>query len=62
MSRFEDVERCSVDWRTYSSAKGTVLELIKSGHEIPPGSMIFEDPPDHEMYAASCPGCSRPAG
>jgi cytochrome P450 len=50
LSRFEDVERALVDWRTYSSAKGTVLELIKSGVEIPRGSIIFEDPPDHDLY------------
>src|SRR4029450_2634994 len=49
-SRFEDVERALVDWRTYSSARGTVLELIKSGVEIPRGSIIFEDPPDHDLY------------
>jgi cytochrome P450 len=48
--RFEDVERGLVDWRTYSSAKGTVLELIKSGMEIPPGSLIFEDPPGHDLH------------
>jgi cytochrome P450 len=50
ISRFDDVERALVDWRTYSSAKGTVLELIKSGMEIPPGSMIFEDPPNHDLH------------
>jgi cytochrome P450 len=50
LSRFEDVERALVDWRTYSSAKGSVLELIKSGVEIPRGSIIFEDPPDHDLY------------
>jgi cytochrome P450 len=50
LSRFDDVERCSVDWRTYSSAKGTLLELIQSGMEIPPGSIIFEDPPDHDLH------------
>jgi cytochrome P450 len=50
VSRFEDVERALVDWRTYSSARGTVLELIKSGVEIPRGSIIFEDPPDHDLY------------
>lgn len=50
LSRFEDVERCSVDWRTYVSSKGTVLELIKSGMEIPPGSIIFEDPPNHDLH------------
>jgi cytochrome P450 len=50
VSRFADVEQGLVDWRTYSSAKGTVLELIKSGMEIPPGSMIFEDPPNHNLH------------
>ena len=50
LSRFADVERSLVDWRTYSSAKGTILELIKSGMEIPPGSIIFEDPPDHDLH------------
>jgi cytochrome P450 len=49
LSRFEDVERALVDWRTYSSAKGTVLELIKSGMEMP-GSIIFEDPPHHDLH------------
>jgi cytochrome P450 len=50
LSRFDDVERGLVDWRGYSSAKGTLLELIKSGMEIPPGSIIFEDPPGHDMH------------
>ena len=52
LSRFEDVERCSVDWRTYISGRGTVLELIKSGMVIPPGSILFEDPPTHDLHRA----------
>jgi cytochrome P450 len=50
LSRFDDVEQALVDWRTYSSAKGTLLELIKSGMDIPRGSIIFEDPPDHDLH------------
>jgi cytochrome P450 len=50
LSRFEDVERAFVDWRTYSSAQGTILELIKADMEIPPGSIIFEDPPGHDLH------------
>ena len=50
LSRFDDVERCSVDWRTYISGKGSVLELIKSGIEMPPGNILFEDPPAHDMH------------
>ena len=37
LSRYEDVERCFVDWQTYSSAKGSVLEIIKSGSSSRPG-------------------------
>jgi cytochrome P450 len=50
VSRFEDVDRCSLDWETYVSSRGTVLELIKSGTELPPGSIIFEDPPAHHVH------------
>ena len=50
LSRFEDVERGLIDWKSYSSAKGSLLELIKSDFEIPPGSIIFEDPPAHNLH------------
>jgi cytochrome P450 len=50
LSRFDDVERCLVDWATYISSRGTVLELIKSGMEIPSGSIIFEDPAGHDRH------------
>ena len=50
VSRFEDVDHCSKDWETYISGKGTVLEIIKSGMELPPGSIIFEDPPTHHIH------------
>jgi cytochrome P450 len=50
LSRFEDVETGLQDWRTYSSAKGTLLELIKSGWQPPAGVFIFEDPPLHDVH------------
>jgi cytochrome P450 len=50
LSRFEDVERCLVDWKTYVSSQGTVLELIKAAIDMPPGSIIFEDPPAHDLH------------
>ena len=54
LSRFDDVERGLVDWRTFSSERGTLLELIQAvdrgDFEIPPGSIIFEDPPDHDLH------------
>jgi cytochrome P450 len=50
LSRFTDVEAGLIDWGTYSSAKGSVLELIKSGIELPPGIVLFEDPPLHDVH------------
>jgi cytochrome P450 len=50
LSRYDDVEKAFVDWQTYSSAKGSVLEIIKAGMEMPPGMFIFEDPPNHDLY------------
>jgi cytochrome P450 len=50
LSRFDDVERCSVDWRTYISGNGSVLEMIKSGVGGPPGLILFEDPPAHDLH------------
>jgi len=50
LSRFDDVEQCSADWKRYLSGRGTVLEIIKSGMEIPPGSILFEDPPAHDVH------------
>jgi len=50
LSRFDDVERSLVDKRTFSSARGGILELIKAGIEIPTGTLIFEDPPTHTIH------------
>jgi cytochrome P450 len=50
VSRFDDVERCMINWRTYRSGKGSVLEIIKQGVDIPPGSILFEDPPTHDVH------------
>jgi cytochrome P450 len=47
LSRYSDVRSGLVDRQTYISGRGDVLELIKSDFEIPPGSLIFEDPPIH---------------
>src|SRR4051794_186169 len=49
LSRFEDVERGCLDPATFISGKGGILELIKAGIEMPPGILIFEDPPSHTI-------------
>jgi cytochrome P450 len=50
LSRWSDVEPGLVNHRLFSSAKGTVLELIKANLDMPPGSIIFEDPPTHDIH------------
>ena len=46
LSRFQDVLQASTDADTFSSAHGTVLELMKE-EEYPYPMMIFRDPPEH---------------
>jgi cytochrome P450 len=47
LSRFADVEAGHKDPLTFSSARGTVLELMGGADLASTGSMIFMDPPDH---------------
>jgi len=50
VSRYDDVERGFRDRETFISGRGGILELIKSGIEMPPGIVIFEDPPTHTIH------------
>ena len=50
LSRHEDVERSLVDRDTFISGRGGILELIKANIEMPPGVVIFEDPPTHTIH------------
>ena len=50
LSRYEDVTKCLKDFETYSSAKGSIMELIKAEFEPPAGMFIFEDPPMHDIH------------
>jgi cytochrome P450 len=50
LSRYDDVERSLGDRETFISGKGGILELIKADIEMPPGVVIFEDPPTHTIY------------
>jgi cytochrome P450 len=49
-SRHVDVERGLKDNDTFISGRGGILELIKAGIEMPPGILIFEDPPTHTIH------------
>ena len=51
LSRFEDVEAAHRDPQTFSSAHGTVLELMGTDMSST-GGMIFMDPPEHTTLRA----------
>jgi cytochrome P450 len=50
LSRHADVEKAMVDWETFSSSRGDILEIIQSGMDLPSGVVLFEDPPLHSMH------------
>ena len=50
LSRFDDVERAMVDWDTYRSGRGSILEIIKANVELPSGLILMEDPPAHDVH------------
>jgi cytochrome P450 len=50
LSRHADVEQGLVDWRTLSSSRSDILEIIQSDMELPSGVILFEDPPVHDMH------------
>jgi cytochrome P450 len=50
LSRHADVEQALVDWRTFSNTRSDILDIIRSGVELPPGVILFEDPPVHTIH------------
>ena len=56
LSRYDDCERGLVNFETFPSGRGGILELIKGGIEMPPGTLIFEDLSTHPSGPASSMG------
>ncbi len=50
VSRFDDVERGLLDPQTFISGRGAILEVIRANIDMPPGVLIFEDPPIHNIH------------
>jgi cytochrome P450 len=50
VSRAEDVERVLADHGTFISGRGAILDFIRADLEMPPGMLIFEDPPAHTRH------------
>ena len=50
LSRHADVEKALVDWKTFTNTRSDILDIIKADIELPPGVILFEDPPIHTMH------------
>jgi cytochrome P450 len=50
LSRHADVEKALLDWPTFTSTRSDILDIIRSGVELPGGVLLFEDPPEHTMH------------
>jgi cytochrome P450 len=50
LSRFDDVHQALLNWQTFSSTRSDILDIIRAGVELPPGVILFEDPPFHTMH------------
>jgi cytochrome P450 len=50
LSRYQDVSRELPNWETFRSGRGTTMDVIMSGLEVPPGVILFEDPPLHDLH------------
>jgi cytochrome P450 len=50
LSRHDDVQQALVDWKAYSNSRSDILDIIRSGVDLPPGVILFEDPPVHTMH------------
>jgi len=50
VSRADDVERVLTDHETFISGRGAFLDFIRADIAMPPGILIFEDPPSHTRH------------
>ncbi|MFV8049667.1 cytochrome P450 [Mycobacterium sp. 48b] len=50
LSRWDDVSRELPNWQAYRSGRGTTADILFSGIEVPPGILLFEDPPLHDLH------------
>ena len=50
LSRYEDVSRELMNFDVFQSGRGTTMDIIMSGINMPPGVILFEDPPIHDLH------------
>jgi cytochrome P450 len=52
ISRYAEVEHALKDVESFSSSRGTILEIIKANAQLPDCLFIFQDPPIHTAFRA----------
>jgi cytochrome P450 len=50
LSRYDDVSRELMNFEVFRSGRGTTADIIMSGIDFPPGVILFEDPPIHDLH------------
>ena len=50
LTRYTDVEDALKNWPVFSSTRSDILDVIRSGYDLPGGVIMFEDPPTHTMH------------
>jgi cytochrome P450 len=60
LSRYSDVARELINWDGYRSGRGTIIEVLLSGLKVPPGIVLFEDPPLHDLHRRLLSGVFTP--
>src|SRR6478609_5899143 len=50
LSRHADVERALVNWQVFTSTRSDILDIMKADVTLPPGVIMFEDPPVHTAH------------
>jgi cytochrome P450 len=50
LSRYQDVAHELPNWQTYRSGRGTTADILFNNIEVPPGILLFEDPPLHDLH------------
>lgn len=60
LSRHSDVARELVNWKDCRSGKGTTIDIILNCVDVPPGIILFEDPPIHDLHRRLLSGVFTP--
>jgi cytochrome P450 len=50
LSRYADVARDLHNFESYKSGRGTTLDILLNNVDVPPGIILWEDPPMHDLH------------